>query len=160
MSDSVNHPPHYTHGGIETIDFIEAKELNWSLANVVKYVSRAGRKGAELEDLRKAAWYLAREIKRLGGSDEVDDLKRQLEQSRELLDSRWYELQNAHEHRNQAIAKAVGMEKEVVKWNTLASELRKNYDSRITERDEARKQVVQLTKQLIDAGLTPTTEAE
>lgn len=58
----VNHPPHYTAGGIETIDFIEAKELDYHLANVVKYVSRAGRKGELLEDLQKAQWYLNRRI--------------------------------------------------------------------------------------------------
>ena len=62
MTDLVNSPPHYTAGGIETIDFIEAKDLNYRLGNVVKYVSRAGKKGDALHDLKKAAWYLAREI--------------------------------------------------------------------------------------------------
>lgn len=62
-TDLVNHPPHYTKGGIETIDFIEAKDLNYRLGNVVKYVSRAGKKDSDpLEDLRKARWYLDREI--------------------------------------------------------------------------------------------------
>lgn len=61
--DLVNHPPHYKAGGIETIDFIEAKDLNYRLGNVVKYVSRAGRKNSDpVEDLQKAAWYLNREI--------------------------------------------------------------------------------------------------
>jgi hypothetical protein len=61
--DPVNHPPHYKAGGIETIDFIEAKDLNYRLGNVVKYVSRAGRKNSDpIEDLEKAAWYLQREI--------------------------------------------------------------------------------------------------
>lgn len=61
--DTVNHPPHYRAGGIETIDFIEAKDLNYRLGNVVKYVSRAGKKASDpLEDLKKAAWYLEREI--------------------------------------------------------------------------------------------------
>lgn len=62
--DKVNHPPHYRAGGIETIDFIEAKDLNYRLGNVVKYVSRAGRKldSNPVEDLEKAAWYLNREI--------------------------------------------------------------------------------------------------
>lgn len=63
-SDSVNHPPHYTLGGIEVIDAIEAWQLGYHLGNVVKYVARAGHKGSRLEDLRKAAWYLAREIVR------------------------------------------------------------------------------------------------
>ena len=61
--DEVNQPAHYTSGGIETIDFIEAKQLGYNLGNVVKYVSRAGKKGSRLQDLQKAQWYLAREIK-------------------------------------------------------------------------------------------------
>lgn len=60
--DLVNQPPHYTAGGIETIDFIEAKKLNYNLGNVVKYLTRADHKGNKLEDLRKAQWYLTREI--------------------------------------------------------------------------------------------------
>ena len=61
--DSVNHPPHYKAGGFETIDFIEAKDLNYRLGNVVKYVSRAGKKSSDpVQDLEKAAWYLQREI--------------------------------------------------------------------------------------------------
>jgi len=60
--DSVNHPAHYTAGGIETIDFIEAKKLNYNLGNVIKYLTRADHKGSKLEDLRKAQWYLTREI--------------------------------------------------------------------------------------------------
>ena len=61
--DLVNHPPHYKAGGIEVIDFIEAKDLNFRLANVVKYVSRAGKKNSDpVQDLEKAAWYLKREI--------------------------------------------------------------------------------------------------
>lgn len=60
--DFVNHPPHYTTGGIETIDFIEAKKLGYNLGNVVKYITRADHKGNRVEDLRKAKWYLEREI--------------------------------------------------------------------------------------------------
>lgn len=60
--DPVNHPTHYTTGGIETIDFIEAKKLNYNLGNVIKYLTRADYKGNKLEDLRKAQWYLTREI--------------------------------------------------------------------------------------------------
>ena len=60
--DLVNHPPHYKAGGIETIDFIEAKDLNYRLGNVIKYVSRAEKKANPLEDLKKAKWYLEREI--------------------------------------------------------------------------------------------------
>lgn len=61
--DAVNHPAHYKAGGVETIDFIEAKDLNYRLGNVVKYVARAGRKATDpIEDLKKARWYLDREI--------------------------------------------------------------------------------------------------
>jgi hypothetical protein len=61
-SDPVNHPAHYKYGGIETIDFIEAKELGYNLGNVVKYVTRSDHKGNRKEDLLKAQWYLTREI--------------------------------------------------------------------------------------------------
>jgi hypothetical protein len=64
-ADMVNHPPHYKAGGIETIDFIEAKNLGYNLGNVVKYVSRADLKGNKLEDLQKAKWYLDRAISNL-----------------------------------------------------------------------------------------------
>jgi hypothetical protein len=60
--DVVNHPAHYKTGGIETIDFIEAKKLNYHLGNVVKYITRADHKGDRLENLKKAQWYLEREI--------------------------------------------------------------------------------------------------
>jgi hypothetical protein len=60
--DNVNHPPHYKMGGIETIDFIEAKNLNYNLGNVVKYITRAEYKGNKIEDLKKAQWYLNREL--------------------------------------------------------------------------------------------------
>lgn len=69
MTDVVNHPPHYKTGGIETIDYIEAKQLGYHLGNVVKYVSRANHKGKQLEDLKKARWYLDREITRLEQQD-------------------------------------------------------------------------------------------
>ena len=61
-ADPVNHPAHYKYGGIETIDFIEAKELGYNLGNVVKYITRADHKGNRKEDLLKAQWYLTREI--------------------------------------------------------------------------------------------------
>lgn len=61
-SDPVNHPAHYKVGGIETIDFIEAKKLNYNLGNVVKYITRADHKGERRENLEKALWYLKREL--------------------------------------------------------------------------------------------------
>ena len=65
--DPVNSPSHYTDGGIETVDFIEAKQLNWQRGNAVKYISRAGKKdpAKEIEDIRKAVWYLERDIARM-----------------------------------------------------------------------------------------------
>jgi hypothetical protein len=60
--DMVNSPPHYKSGGVETIDFIEAKNLNYNLGNVVKYITRADLKGNRKQDLNKAMWYLQREI--------------------------------------------------------------------------------------------------
>jgi hypothetical protein len=63
MSDSVNHPSHYTSGGIETIDYMEAKatpeEFRGHLRlTALKYLSRAGLKNDTLEDLKKARWYI------------------------------------------------------------------------------------------------------
>jgi len=63
--ETVNHPPHYKVGGIETIDFIEAKGLDYCLGNVVKYITRADHKGNKIEDLRKAQWYLTRAISKI-----------------------------------------------------------------------------------------------
>lgn len=64
--DIVNNPPHYTTGGIDFLDYAEAKGLtmNAYLFNVVKYVSRAGKKTDTdpLIDLKKAEFYLKREI--------------------------------------------------------------------------------------------------
>ena len=64
MSDPVNHPPHYnTHpAGVECIDVVE--HMTFNLGNAVKYLWRAGLKGNTVEDLRKAIWYINREIER------------------------------------------------------------------------------------------------
>jgi hypothetical protein len=77
MSDNVNHPDHYTSHparcecgrGVECIQITE--HMNFCRGNAVKYLWRAGEKGSELEDLRKARWYVDREIARLGGSATV-----------------------------------------------------------------------------------------
>lgn len=65
MSDTIDHPQHYTAFGAEVIEITE--HLNFCRGNVVKYVCRAGLKDpeTELEDLQKARWYLDREISRL-----------------------------------------------------------------------------------------------
>ena len=61
-ADPVNHPAHYKVGGIETIDFIEAKKLNYNMGNAVKYITRADHKGNRKQDLEKAIWYIKREL--------------------------------------------------------------------------------------------------
>lgn len=69
LASAVDHPAHY--GGednpYEAIKVIEVWELNFHRGQVVKYVARAGRKdpAKELEDLKKAAWYLNREIEKM-----------------------------------------------------------------------------------------------
>ena len=67
---AVNHPAHYGGAGntYEAIKVIEAWELGFNLGNVVKYISRAGKKGSKLEDLKKAQWYLNREIEKNEGN--------------------------------------------------------------------------------------------
>lgn len=63
--DAIEHPGHYTYSAIEPIDVIEQWQLGFHLGCVVKYLCRAGHKGDKLQDLKKAAWYLNREISRL-----------------------------------------------------------------------------------------------
>ena len=62
--EQVNHPNHYGGGEnpYEAINVIEAWDLNFRLGNAVKYIARAGKKGAAKQDLKKAVWYLQREI--------------------------------------------------------------------------------------------------
>lgn len=63
-SDPINHPPHYTDhpSGIECIQITE--HMNFCLGNAIKYIWRADRKGDAIADLRKARWYIDREIQR------------------------------------------------------------------------------------------------
>lgn len=65
----INHPKHYNEGKFEVIDVIEDWKLGFHEGNVIKYVARAKYKKNELEDLKKAAWYLARLISKLEGSN-------------------------------------------------------------------------------------------
>ena len=62
--EMVDHPSHYNQG-IETIEYIESWSMNFNTGNVIKYVTRAGSKNNQLEDLKKAMWYLQREIDRI-----------------------------------------------------------------------------------------------
>ena len=65
----VDHPTHYggAENPYEAIKVIEAWDLGFHLGNTVKYIARAGKKGARLEDLQKAAWYLNRAIEQEQG---------------------------------------------------------------------------------------------
>lgn len=62
IEEKVNHPTHYQGASLEVIDIIEDFELNFCLGNAVKYILRSGKKGNKYEDLRKAIWYLNREV--------------------------------------------------------------------------------------------------
>lgn len=70
LYDNVNNPYHYTNSNIEVIDYIEDKKLGFCLGNAIKYISRAGKKNdsdktvkeKEIEDLKKAIWYINRRI--------------------------------------------------------------------------------------------------
>jgi hypothetical protein len=67
-ADMVNNPPHYTQGGIETIDIMEAKstpeEFKGHLKlTAMKYLTRAGHKESELQDAKKTQWYVNRWVK-------------------------------------------------------------------------------------------------
>jgi len=64
--DQVNHPAHYTQGKIEVIEAIDDWNLGFYEGQVIKYVARAKHKSNELEDLKKAQWYLNRLIKTKG----------------------------------------------------------------------------------------------
>lgn len=60
--DNVNHPSHYTQGGIETIDYLQAKLpieefIGYLKGNILKYISRANLKNGT-EDYKKAQWYI------------------------------------------------------------------------------------------------------
>ncbi len=80
--DPVAHPSHYTDG-IEVIDYIESKGMaeGFCRGNAIKYISRAGKKDKtkEVEDLKKAVWYLEREIARLEKLNEDKDMKKRYE---------------------------------------------------------------------------------
>lgn len=64
MAELVNHPPHYTShpSGVECITVVE--HMGFNVGNAIKYLWRADEKGVPVEDLRKAAWYVNREIER------------------------------------------------------------------------------------------------
>ena len=65
--EQIDHPYHYGGKGntYETIKVIEAWRLDFHLGNVIKYISRAGKKDTVLTELKKAKWYLDRKINKL-----------------------------------------------------------------------------------------------
>jgi len=65
QEEKVNHPKHYTFGTIEVIEVIEDWELGFHEGNCIKYIARAKHKGEELQDLKKAQWYLNKKIKNM-----------------------------------------------------------------------------------------------
>ena len=67
-TSAVDHPAHYNAGNIEVIDAIEDWNLGFNLGNAVKYIARADHKGKPIEDLKKALWYIEREVKRREGA--------------------------------------------------------------------------------------------
>lgn len=72
VNDVINHPSHYAEGRkFEPIDVIQDWQLNYFLGNIVKYISRAGRKGSAIEDLKKARFYLDRQIQALENGKEL-----------------------------------------------------------------------------------------
>lgn len=78
-TDNINNPKHYTShpSGVECIQITE--HMSFNLGNAIKYLWRADEKGAPLDDLRKAAWYIQREIaKREKAACEMADALRPL----------------------------------------------------------------------------------
>jgi hypothetical protein len=75
-TEAINHPAHWfcpsPHGGAdnpyEAIKVIEAWGLGFHLGNTVKYIARAGKKDPTLQDLKKARWYLDRQISTMEAS--------------------------------------------------------------------------------------------
>lgn len=61
-SETVDHPSHYITGNYEAIDVIEDWDLNFCLGNAIKYIARANHKGNKEDDIKKAIWYLEREL--------------------------------------------------------------------------------------------------
>lgn len=77
MTDNVNHPAHYTQGGVECIDALAAATTNLQgleavcTANAIKYLWRwKGKNG--IEDLKKAKWYIDKLLNKMGGNKDVD----------------------------------------------------------------------------------------
>jgi hypothetical protein len=81
VSDPVNHPKHYTEhpSGVECIQITE--HMTFNLGNAVKYIWRADLKGKQVEDLKKAVWYINREIERINNGSQESSKTSVCEQS-------------------------------------------------------------------------------
>jgi hypothetical protein len=81
VSDPVNHPKHYTEhpSGVECIQITE--HMTFNLGNAVKYIWRADLKGKQVEDLKKAIWYINREIQRINNGSQESSKASVCEQS-------------------------------------------------------------------------------
>lgn len=85
-NDNVNNPKHYTQhpSGIECIEVTEY--MGFNLGNAVKYVWRADLKNDAIEDLRKAAWYIEREIDKRE-HDRIEATKKAIEEAEKAIQS-------------------------------------------------------------------------
>jgi hypothetical protein len=107
--DSVNHPKHYQAKDgsmLEVIDVIEAFKLGYRLGNVIKYVLRHDRKNT-IEDLKKAVWYLNREIEFLEAAERFTEEEKRanaaykaLTKMKEDEDRRWKAQKDFRDHQN------------------------------------------------------------
>lgn len=81
LHEKINHPPHYTKGGIEAISVIEAWNLNFHLGCVLKYICRYEKKDGSppINDLMKARWYLDRLIQKVLGPPNGEGLPKEEE---------------------------------------------------------------------------------
>lgn len=70
MVDMVNHPPHYTHGGVEVIEI--TRHCSFDIGNAIKYIARYEHKGTPEQDLRKALWYLNDHVGHYGKKYSMD----------------------------------------------------------------------------------------
>ena len=94
MSEKVNHPKHYNYGQIEVIDIIKDAGMlrGFCIGNVLKYALRAEHKGNEIEDLKKARWYLDYWISELEKNNEEQAKIVEQEKEADLKEKEFQEL--------------------------------------------------------------------
>jgi len=92
-TDKINHPPHYTShpSGVECIQITEGFSFN--IGNAIKYLWRADEKGAPLDDLKKAGWYIEREItRRINAANTISEIEFPEPAEKPVDYSRWLNL--------------------------------------------------------------------